>query len=126
MWSCNAVCVGVPGLVAGAGAGLMVASPVRPVLDVFTVAVWGGQKGCGQQVLQFGAADRYEVGRVIIAGGLVLEGGGHDQERVGCQRCGRPVVPGGPGADLPLVQARGALSELEVLLDVPSGAHCSD
>jgi len=96
--------------VAGAGDGLVPASPKGPVVDVVTVAAWGGQHGGGQQVLQFGAAERDQFGRVV-GGGVVLEQRGDDQEGVGGQGSGRPVVPRGPGADPSLVEAAGALGE---------------
>jgi hypothetical protein len=50
-------------------------------------------------------------------GQVLLGGGGHGEERVGEQGEGGPLVPGGPAADLVLVQSGQALGGVERLLD---------
>jgi hypothetical protein len=49
----------------------------------------------------------------------VLGGGGDGQERQGEHGQGGPPVPGGPAADLVLIQAGQALGGLEVLFNRP-------
>jgi hypothetical protein len=77
----------------------------------------GGRRGgnCGGEVGGLVAGQRDQFRRAGVAG--VLEGGGGGQGGGG----GRdPPVPGGPAADLVLIQAGQALSGWEVLLDRPA------
>ena len=64
------------------------------------------------------AGQRDQFRRIRAAG--VLEGGGDGQDRGGEHGEGDPPVPGGPAADLVLIQAGQALAGLEVLLDRPA------
>src|SRR5580700_3597760 len=99
---------------AGSGDGLMVASPPGPV-----------QLNCGRgQVLaQSGEqpADLVTGQRdELILMGCGLGGGQDGQERVGEQGQDGPAVPGGPAADLVLVQGGELLTASEPVLHLPA------
>jgi hypothetical protein len=87
-------------VVAGAGAGLVSASPPRPAQPVGAVGD-GDDDERGEQVLELVAGQRDEAQGWWVAG--VLGGCGHHQERGRQQGQGHPAVPGapaaGPGAD---------------------------
>ncbi len=51
--------------------------------------------------------------------GVAFDGGGHGQEGVGEHGQGGPAVPGGPAADLVLVEPDQFLGRLEGFLDPP-------
>ena len=52
--------------------------------------------------------------------GVAFGGGGHGQEGVGEHGQGGPAVPGGPAADLVLVQPGETFGGLEGFLDAPA------
>jgi hypothetical protein len=79
-------------------------------------ARWGSH--CGEEVGDLVAGQRDQFRRAGVAG--VLEGGGDGQDGGGEHGEGDPPVPGGPAADLVLIQAGQALAGLEVLLDRPA------
>jgi hypothetical protein len=106
-------------VVAGAGAGLVSASPPRPAQPVGAVGD-GGDDERGEQVLELVAGQRDEAQRWWVAG--VLGGCGHHQERGRQQGQGHLAVPGapaaGPGADPGrTAPCRPALLEVPGLID---------
>ena len=105
---------------AGAGAGLLSASPQRPAQPVGGVSGGTGEQR-GEQVLQLVAGQADQPGGWWVPG-VVGQGGDH-QEGVGKHGQGHPAVPGAPAADLMLVQAAQALASLEGLLNLPSRMH---
>ena len=58
--------------------------------------------------------------------GVAFGGGGHGQEGVGEHGQGGPAVPGGPAADLVLVQPGEAFGGLEGFLDAPALSRHGD
>ena len=102
---------------AGSGDGLMAASPPGPV-----------QLNCGrgyvlaqsgEQLADLVTGQRDEL---VLMGGGGLGGGQDGQERVGEQGQDGPAVPGGPAADLVLVQGGELLAASEPVLDLPAGS----
>ena len=107
---------------------LVASSPGGPVQDVPGIPSGGGEYQRPEQAQEFVAGERGHpglVGAALLAQG-VLACGGDGQEGVGNQRGGAPAVPAGPGGDLALVQACGALAGLEVLFDglITNGKFC--
>ena len=87
---------------------LVAAAPGRPVQAAGGVACWlDGQGGEEAGDLVAGERDlaRWRAGCSLGCGGQGEEGGGEDGQ-------GGPAVPGGPGADLVLVQAGQAFAGL--------------
>ena len=72
---------------------------------------------CGEEVGDLVAGQRDLPGRVL--GAERFEGGGDGEDGDGEHGQGDPPVPGGPAADLMLVQAGEALAGLEVFLNRP-------
>ena len=102
---------------AGAGAGLLSASPHRPAQAVGGVSSGTGEQR-GEQVLQLVAGQADQVGWWRVAGAA---GGGQDhKEGVGEHGQRHPAVPGAPAADLMLVQADQALAGLDALFHRPA------
>src|ERR1700685_3980721 len=102
---------------AGPGAVLVAASPVGPAEAVpGVVARWGSH--CGEEVGDLVASQRDLPGRGWGAGGF--DGGGDGEDGGAGHGQGDPPVPGGPAAQLVLIQAGQALAGLEVLLDRPA------
>ena len=113
----------MPLVVAGAGTVLVASSPGGPAQPLVQSPKWTEQQS-GEEVADLVAGEGDLVGRRGCSG--VLDGGGHGEERVGEQGEGGPAVPGGPAADLMLVQAGQFLAGLEVLLDRPPAAGDPD
>ena len=105
---------------AGAGAGLMSASPLRPAQPVAKITAGPSDQG-REQVLELVAGQRDQLGRWWPAGAFGQ--GRHHQEGVGEHGQGGPPVPGPPAAHLVGVQADQALAGLEALLNLPSRMH---
>ena len=80
------------------------------------MARWGSH--CGGEVGDLVAGQGDLPGRGRAAGGFDGGGGGEDGGAGHGQ--GDPPVPGGPAAQLVLIQAGQALAGLEVLLDPPA------
>ena len=79
--------------------------------------VGGEQQGVEESAkLVDGQCD--EPGRCGL--GVAFGGGGHGQEGVGEHGQGGPAVPGGPAADLVLVESGEAFGGLEGFLDAPA------
>lgn len=103
---------------AGSGSGLMSASPSGPV----QLHCGSGQllAQSGEQPADLVAGQRDQL--VVVRAGAIKLGRGQDgQERVGEQGQGGPAVPGGPAADLVLVQGGEFLAGGEPVLDLPPG-----
>jgi hypothetical protein len=103
----------LPLVVAGFGAVLVASSPVWPS-DRVSVVVRVLDGEAGEEV-----GDLVAGQRDLPGGGRGVEGfeGGSDGEDGGGEHGeGDPPVPGGPAADLVLVQAGDALAGLEVFL----------
>ena len=99
---------------AGFGAVLVASSPRGPVQQVAGAAVWLVGLG-GEQPGDLVAGERDLPGWRGPPG--VLGGGGDGEEGQRDHGEGDPAVPGGPGADLVLVQPSEAFAGLEVFLD---------
>lgn len=108
---------------AGAGAGLVSASPQRPVQPVGGLGGRLDDQG-RKQVLDLLAGQRDEP-RPCRPLGAFGQGGDHE-EGVGEHRQGGPAIPRAPAADLMVVQTSKALASLEGLLDRPAPAGDPD
>src|SRR5439155_13166309 len=97
----------------------MLSSPDGPVQDVFD-AVPGCGRG-GQESSDF-VAGQPDQPAAMAAGGWGFGGGHHGEERVSEDRQGAPALPGGPGADLVLVQGDELFACGEGLLDRPAAS----
>src|SRR5262245_57035327 len=102
---------------AGSGGGLVLASPPRPV------QLTGG---CGRLLLaQSGeepadlVASQRDQLAIACPAAAGLGGGEDGQERAGEQGQDGPAVPGGPAADLVLVQGGQFLADGESVLNQP-------
>src|ERR1035441_3328845 len=94
---------------AGSCPVLMVSASGSPVQDVPGVSAGRRQDEQPGRTQEFGAGDRCEleiVGRVVGGVHAAFERCGDGKESVGNQGGAAPSVPGGPGGDLALVQAR--------------------
>src|SRR5260370_20897170 len=94
-------------------------SPSCPCVTVGLVAAGIGDDGSAElpQQLRHGDGDQLKGARVAVEG--ALEGSGDGEEDMGEQGDGGPAVPGGPGGDLPGVQARDLLGQLVIFLSQP-------
>ena len=105
----------LPLVVAGPGTVLVAAAPARPAHPVRVVAC-GPDGRAGEQVGDLVAGQGDLVRRPEAVG--VLGGCGDGKGRGGEHGEGDPPVPGGPAADLVLIQAGQALPAWKILFDV--------
>ena len=105
---------------AGAGPGLVAASPVGPAEPVGCV-VGRPNDECDEQALDLVAEQRDQPVRGGIAGVFVRAD--DSEEGMGEHGEGDPAGPGRVAAELVLVQAGQALSGLERLFDPSSGSR---
>jgi hypothetical protein len=82
----------------------------------------GFDEKCGEQAPDFVECQGDLVGRRGCSGAFGRREDG--EESVGEHDQGGPPVPGGPSAELMLVEAGGAFAGLERFLDLPAG--CGD
>src|SRR6476620_11867985 len=104
-------------VVAGAGMMLMAAAPSRPG-QWTSQGASGSEEHDGEQATDFGAGQRDHFDRPATIG--VGIGGDHREQRVSDHRKQRPTPPGGPAADLVLVETGQLLAGLAALRDRPT------
>jgi GNAT superfamily N-acetyltransferase len=110
-------------VVAGAGAGLMSASPERPAQPMAEVTS-GTDEQRREQMLNLVACQWGQPGRRRVAGRFGT--GGHHQEGVGEHGQGGPAIPGAPAGRPDAGPGRPAVAGLEAFLNGPAASSDPD